>query len=149
MLSADHNLEIDAPAELVWEVITDFPHYGEWNPFCLECTSTLKPGDTINMRVNLGRAPQKVVEIIESCVPGKGFSYHMKPLPLGALRSLRSHAIEACGADKSQYRSHFELSGWLLPLVAAMFGEGMQSGFEQMSAGVKQRAEDLWRQRQR
>jgi uncharacterized protein YndB with AHSA1/START domain len=145
----DQDLEIDAPAELVWQVLTDFARYGEWNPFCVECATTLKPGDAIRMKVILTGKPQEVEEVVESCTTGRGFAYHMKPIPLGALSSLRSHDIERTGASTARYRSHFELRGWLRPLVVALFGKGMQRGFGGMSAGIKQRAESLWQQQRK
>src|SRR3546814_14762853 len=37
----------------VWEVIRDLSKYPEWNPFCIECRSTLQPGDPIDMKVKL------------------------------------------------------------------------------------------------
>ncbi len=43
----EKNLEINAPAEVVWEVITDLARYPEWNPFCVECSSTMQPGDPV------------------------------------------------------------------------------------------------------
>jgi uncharacterized protein YndB with AHSA1/START domain len=145
----DHEFEIAAPAEIVWEVLTDFQRYGEWNPFCVECATTLTPGDPIRMQVNLTGKPQRVEEVIESCTPGQGFAYHMKPIPLGALSSQRTHRIEPVTATTSRYYSHFELKGWLKPLVVAIFGKGMRAGFGGMSEGVKQRAEATWRQRQK
>ncbi len=84
----DATLDIEAPAELVWSVITDFPRYGEWNPFLPACETTLKPGDPIDLQVNLfasGPRPQR--EWMLTHTPGKEFSYSMKPAPLGALRS--------------------------------------------------------------
>ena len=34
--------EIAAPKELVWQVITDFATYGEWNPFVTACDAELR-----------------------------------------------------------------------------------------------------------
>jgi len=47
----DKTLEINAPAAIVWEVISDLPRYAEWNPFCVECSSTLRPGDPIGVEL--------------------------------------------------------------------------------------------------
>ena len=139
----DKTLEIDAPAEVVWNVITDLPRYREWNPFVVDAKSTLKPGDPIDMQVKLRDKPQFQSEVITEFNPGKGFAYRMKPMPLGALRSLRSHAVEPLGPGRSRYVSHFEIDGWLQFLVLALFREALQRGFEGMSQGIKARAEQL------
>ena len=34
-------VEIEAPAALVWQVLVDFPRYGEWNTFCPRAEATL------------------------------------------------------------------------------------------------------------
>ncbi|MDD3764545.1 MAG: SRPBCC domain-containing protein [Nevskiales bacterium] len=144
----DRTLEIDAPAAIVWEVISDLPRYREWNPFCLECSSTLRPGDPIDMKVQLLARPQRQREWMLECDEGTGFAYRMKPVPAGALSSRRSHAIEAIGPGRARYHSHFELKGWLMPLVRGLLGRKLEAGFGNMSAAVKQRAELLWSQRQ-
>jgi len=36
-----------------WQVLTDFERYGEWNPFCIGCSTTLEPGTPIIMRERL------------------------------------------------------------------------------------------------
>lgn len=145
--SNDREVQVAAPASVVWEVITDLGRYPEWNPFCLECRSTLKPGDPIHMKVNLTGKPQSVEEVMAEFVPGSRFAYHMKPMPLGALSSLRSHDVRARGAEQSSYRSHFELRGWLRPLVQGLLGRKLQNGFDAMTDAVKARAEQLWAQR--
>jgi hypothetical protein len=142
----DATLDIEAPAELVWEVITDFPRYAEWNPFIVACSSTLKPGDPIDLQVMLTSRPQKQREWILSHSPGAEFVYCMKPVP-GLLRSRRSHKVSALGPGRSRYESHFELAGAMRPLVLALFGGGMRRGFAGMTAGIKTRAEQLQRQR--
>lgn len=145
--SIDREVQIAAPAAVVWEVLTDLPRYAEWNPFCLECSSTLKPGDPIRMKVNLTGKPQEVVEVMAEHQPGARFAYHMKPMPLGALSSLRSHDLQARGPELCAYRSYFELRGWLLPVVRGLLGHKLEAGFAAMTDAVRQRAEQLWAQR--
>lgn len=145
----DHRLEIFTPAEVVWEVISDLSRYGEWNPFCIEAQSTLKPGDTIDMWVKLAKRPQFQREFITQYDVGRGFAYQMKPVPAGALSSRRSHEISVLDAECCRYHSHFSLQGWLMPLVRGLMGARLQTGFSGMSHAVKQRAEQLWEQRKR
>ena len=113
----DKTVDIDAPASIVWEVITDLAAYPQWNPFCVECESTLKPGDPIDMRVKLAGRPQKQREWMKEHIPGKRLAYAMKPVPAGALSSGRSHEVKSIGHDRTRYQSHFELRGWMMPLV--------------------------------
>ncbi len=139
----DRTIEVNAPAQVVWDVITDLPRYGEWNPFCLAARSTLKPGETIEMTVQLTAKPQQVVEWMKEFVPGRRFAYSMKPVPLGALSSLRSHDVEPLGDRRARYRSYFELKGWMMPLVRALYGEKLEQGFSGMTEAIGRRAELL------
>ncbi|RMI33341.1 SRPBCC domain-containing protein [Nocardia stercoris] len=138
----DHSVHIDAPAQTVWDVLTDFAAYAEWNPFCLSCEATLAPGAPIDMTVKLiaGREVRQR-EWIHTVNPGTGFGYSMKPYPAGALRSLRTHTITPQGDGSCRYDSHFEIDGWLRPVVTSIMGPALRSGFAAMTAAVKDRAE--------
>ncbi|MFE3541494.1 SRPBCC family protein [Nocardia sp. NPDC059177] len=142
-LVIDETIEIDVPAATVWEVLTDFDRYGEWNTFCFEAASTLEPGAPIDMQVQLGgnRRPQR--EWIRTHTPGSEFSYAMKPVPLGALHSLRSHTVVPLGPDRCRYESRFTLAGWLSPVVVLALGKHLKAGFGAMTAGVATRATSL------
>lgn len=143
-LVIDKSVEVDAPAELVWQVLTDVDRYGEWNPFCIACKTTLEPGTPIDMTVRLvGPSPKKQREYMHSHTPGREFSYRMKPVPGGTLFSERSHTVTPLGADRCRYDSHFKLDGWLSPLVTALLGGALRRGFTGMTDAVKQRAEAL------
>lgn len=147
-IEINHELTINAPAGIVWEVISDAARYAEWNPFVLECETKLQPGSPINMKVKLGNGIQKANEIIDEVHEGRGFSYRMKPPPLGALCSYRTHDIEPQSDNISVYRSHFELDGWLSPLVSMLMRSKLQAGFDGMSHAIKARAESLAQARQ-
>ncbi|GAB2638376.1 SRPBCC domain-containing protein [Nocardia goodfellowii] len=142
-LTIDATVYIDAPADVVWRVLTDFDHYGDWNPFCLEAKTSLIPGEPIDMLVQLGPKRLRQREYVRSHTAGREFSYTMKPVPPNALHSLRSHTVTAVTPDRTRYESHFELNGWLNPVVRAVLGKHLRNGFEGMTAAVQRRAESL------
>ena len=135
-------LEIAAPAATVWSVITDLDRYPEWNPFVVACRSSLQPGSPIVMRVRVfpGFAQSQRETVFEH-EPGRLLSYGVAPMPLGMLTSRRSHEVTALGTDRTRYASHFELRGWLAPVVQALLGRRLEDGFAAMSAAIKARAE--------
>ena len=138
----DEVIDIDAPGETVWEVIIDLPSYGEWNPFVVSCHSTLVVGDPIKMRVVLFRGfaqPQR--ESIFEHIPGERLCYGLDGGSLGAIVSRRCHELQTLGPRRTRYRSHFELSGWLAPVVRSLLGGRLQRGFRSMTTGIRQRAE--------
>ena len=139
----DRTVEIDAPADVVWQVLTDGASYGEWNPFVLECSSTFEPGSPIDMKVVLVGPPKKQREFIHSFTAGVEFSYRMKPAPLGLLRSERSHTLTSLPDGRTRYDSHFELFGPVSPIVAGLLGRALQKGFGGMTDAVKSRSESL------
>ena len=142
-LVIEHVLDIDAPPAVVWEVLTDLARYREWNPFVIGCRSTLVPGEPIDLLVKLRAKPQNQREWMIENVAGKRFAYRMKPFPLGALSSRRSHELEELRDGRTRYRSHMQLSGWLMPLVRALLGKDLERGFSEMSAAVRARSEQL------
>lgn len=148
MFVIERQLEVEAPAAVVWQVLTDLPRYGEWNPFVPECRSSLQPGERIEMQVRLGQRLSRQVEWMTAFEEGRGFAYRMRPLPLSALASRREHLIETVDEGRCRYRSHFELRGWLMPIVRALMQSHLDKGFSAMTQGLKRRSESLWSQQQ-
>lgn len=127
-------------------MLTDFERYGEWNPFVVACRSSLVPGEPIAMRVHVFRVfAQPQTETILEHEPGRAFSYGLADPPLGAVGSRRSHRVTPLGEGRARYESHFELYGWLAPLVRGLLGRSLRRGFGEMSAAVAARAESLAR----
>ena len=143
---AEHEHEIDAPPELVWEVITDWDRYPEWNPFVVSCSSTLEVGAPIDMRVRvLPWFAQRQREWITEHEPGLRFCYSMAGMPEALLASARCHTLTALEGGRTHYASRFELRGLLAPFVGWMLGGRLASGFGAMSAAIRTRAEALHR----
>ena len=144
MIEIDETREVRAPAAVVWQVITDFDRYPEWNPFVERCRSSLAPGDPIDMRVHVFEGfAQAQRETIFEHRPGERLVYGLAPARLGALASRRVHEVTPQGDDASRYRSHFVLSGWLSPLTGLLLGSRLERGFRAMTAALVARAEAL------
>lgn len=143
----DCELEINAPLDTVWEVITDVSRYREWNQFTVECKSTLKPGDPIAMKVKLFGKPQPQTETIFTHVPKQSLSYGLDGGALKAIVSNRIHTVKALGPNRTHYHSHFELSGWMMPLVRGLMRSRLEHGFRVMTDGIRDQAEKLQRAR--
>ena len=45
------SIEIDATAESVWSVLTDFPGYSDWNPFIRSISGELQVGERLTIEV--------------------------------------------------------------------------------------------------
>ncbi len=41
------SITIDAPAALIWQILTDFVSFPRWNPFIREATGDLRNGGTV------------------------------------------------------------------------------------------------------
>ena len=142
-LVLDHVVDIDATPETVWRVLTDFDDYDQWNPLAVRCRSSLVPGEPIDMMVRLGPGPlRKQREWVRTHSPGREFSYTMKPLPFGLLRSLRTQSVTE-HEGRTRYTAHFEIRGLLEPLVRLLFGRRLRAGFDGVAEGLKRRAEGL------
>ena len=43
--------EIDASAERVWDILTDFTSYSQWNPFIRRISGELQVGERLEVRL--------------------------------------------------------------------------------------------------
>ena len=61
-------IEINAPAQLVWDIIVDLKNYNDWNPFCIRAESTLEVGDPVIMQLNSYTMPGQLQPNVEYVV---------------------------------------------------------------------------------
>ena len=140
-LVASDPVEIEAPADRVWDVLVDFERYGEWNPFTTRVDASLAIGSPVMLHVRLGRLKRKQPERIETVEPPKLLAWGTTmghPVLLSALREQR---VEALSETRCRYLTTDATSGLLTPLVALLFGRLIRQGFNDMAAALKTRAE--------
>jgi hypothetical protein len=135
-------IEIDAPAEMVWRVLTDFAAYPEWNPFVRRAEGEVKVG----ARLRISIAPPG----------GRAMSFRPTVLVADPDRELRwlgrlgvpglfdgehSFVIEPVGEGRVRFIQQERFGGLLVPLLSEKLDGATRRGFEEMNRALKLRCE--------
>lgn len=136
---------INAPAELVWEVILDFENYGLWNTFCPSMKGEAVVGSPLEMQVDLGNGLQPQVEYVTKIEPCHTIVWSMENKPGDPIHADRVQRIVAIDESSCRYWSSDEFSGEFAGPMIEQLGAQVEKGFNDCAAGLKARAEELYR----
>lgn len=143
-------VEIDAPASVVWEVLTDLPNYNEWNPFCVRAESTLEIGAPIRMKLvnypNPGNL-QPNVEFVCAFEPERLLSWEAPWVAEWPYAARRDQVIEALGPERCSYYSTDAFLGENGVHVMRFAGPWVKRGFDDTARALKARAEAIYAER--
>lgn len=134
----EHQIDIGAPVERVWEVMADVERWPEWTASVSKVellnVSTLAPG--AKARIRQPRLPTTIWDVTAVSAP-TGFTWVAKS-PGG--RSVADHRIEAAVGGSHVILS-IEMSGPVGAVVSRLYG-GLTRRYLQMEAeGLKRRSE--------
>lgn len=147
------SVTIDAPLELVWEVMFDTAAYAEWNPF-VERAETASPpevGNPIVLHVRWAngrttRSPERI-SAVEAPATSDGvttaclsYVYEGWPAKIGLVRGTRHQRLAQRAGGPTTYDTVEEFSG---PLVRFAGPDRVADGFRRHAEGLKRRAESL------
>lgn len=134
-------IEIEAPPEVVWRVLTHLESYSEWNPFLVSSSGVPKVGEKLVNRMEPpgGRAMtfKPTVTVVEE---HKVFEW-LGNAGIPGLFDGR-HRFELEKSEKGTLLHHSEMfSGILVRLFKASLNNHTRPGFEAMNKALKERAE--------
>ena len=147
---SSETVTIAAPAELVWQVIIDFPQYGAWNQFCPSLEAGLEIGSPVKMKVDLGQGLQDQVEYItEIEAPGPGaphkITWSMENRPEDPIHADRSQVVTPIDEQSCTYVTYDVFGGPAAAQMVEMLGSQVEAGFNLCARNLKARAESLYR----
>lgn len=139
-------VEINAPAEVVWDVLTDFDRYGEWNRFCPGFQTSGRLGDPVYMQVRMPGAENTflVTEYLIAYEPCQLLSWEQRPTESNKDAARRDQYIEAIDAQRSTYCTTDIFLGVNADTIMREHGSWVKEGFDQIARDVKSRAEALY-----
>jgi len=148
-------ITIDAPLQLVWDVMLDTGSYAEWNPFVERAETAAPPevGNPIVLHVRWAngrttRSPERI-SAIDPPVTADGvtraclsYVYAGLPARLGLVRGTRHQRLRQAPGEPTTYDTVEEFSG---PLVQLAGPSRVADGFRRHAEGLKRRAESFRR----
>jgi hypothetical protein len=145
------SVSIDAPLEVVWEVMLDTAAYGQWNPFAfrIECPTPPKVGDPIVLHVRWanGRtttSPERISVVDPPHAEGDvrratlAYVYEGLPARLGLVKGTRYQRLAQEAGGPTRYDTVEEFSG---PLVRLAGPKRVEDGFRRHAEALKGRCE--------
>jgi hypothetical protein len=135
-------IDIDAPAETVWQILTDLPRFSEWNPFIREARGRLAVGGTVKVRAHppLG-IPLRFQATVLACEENRELRWRGQVLASWLASGEHCFTLEPAGPGRVRFVQR-EIFGGLLPRLARWLLERQAGGgFDAMNRALKARAE--------
>jgi hypothetical protein len=135
-------VDIDATAERVWQVLTDFGAYPQWNPFMTQVSGTPTQGErlTIRMRPEGGRA-MTFRPTVREAVAQRRLRWLGHLLVPGIFDGEHCFTIEPRDEGGVRLVQQEDFRGVLVPLLSRSLDRRTLPAFERMNQAIKQRAE--------
>jgi hypothetical protein len=144
MFTMHTEIEIDAPPEAVWEILTDAGKFSEWNPFIHEMRGELTVGNHLNITVGApGKSRMSFKPEVLRADVNRELRWRGKLLVRGVMDG--EHVFELQPTETGTRFVHYEnFYGLLVPLLKGTLEKDAKPGFEAMNAALKERAEALY-----
>ena len=135
------HVDIDAPPERVWAVLTDFEHQA-WNPFFREIRGEVREGARLLVRLRPpGGKTNTFKPVVTRAEPGRALSW-LGTLGAGwVFRGEHSLRLEPLGAGRTRLHHGETFGGVLVPLLRRSLDTDTRRGFEAMNEALKVEAE--------
>lgn len=141
MRAIGHSIEIDAPPDRVWAVLSDTASYPDWNPFIRRLEGELREGARLEVEIEPpgGRA-MTFKPTVTAADAGRELRWLGHLLVRGLFDGEHRFQIEDLGDGRSRLTQSERFSG----LLVRPFGGTLRKterGFEAMNRALKERAE--------
>jgi hypothetical protein len=136
-------VDINAPGDRVWQVLTDLNDYRDWNPFLTSASGTVAPGGRITITAKVGNRTITFHPRISTVEPGKKLAWVGRLLSAEFFQG--EHQFEVIEIDQSRTRviqsEHFK--GILVAVLWRRSSAALLEGFRAMNEALKRRCEQM------
>ncbi len=135
-------IEIDAAPERVWQVLTDFEAYPEWNSFITSIAGEARMGAQLTIRVEPvgGRAMTFKPRVVR-CDTAEEFRWIGRLLLPRVFDGEHIFQLSASDGGGTHFVQREEFGGVLVGPLLRMVRTGSEKGFVAMNEALKARAE--------
>ena len=135
-------IEIDAPAEQVWRVLTNFAAFPQWNPFIRKASGDIRVGASIEVRMQPSGAREmtfrpKVLKV----EPNRELRWIGHLWIGGLFDGEHVFTIEPITGNRVRFTQRENFTGLLVPFLSRSLDRDTKRGFEEMNQALKSQAE--------
>ncbi|MBA3681732.1 MAG: SRPBCC domain-containing protein [Bacteroidetes bacterium] len=133
---------INASAEKIWSILTDFNSYSKWNPFIISLTGNVSGGNTIAATLKApGAKAMTVKPKVLTFNRNKEFKWVGHLLMPGIFTGEHKFEIIDNGNKTCTFVQSEKFTGILIPLFTKMLDGSTTEGFKLMNEALKKTAE--------
>src|SRR5438132_7736949 len=140
MLELRTDIEIDAPVERVWEVLTDFDRFPDWNPFIRRIRGNAQVGSRLDVFLGAsGTRGMRFRPTVTKVVPNRELRWLGR---LGLPRLFDGEHIfqlEPLGSMRTTFIQREQCRALLVPLLARRLNRDARRAFEEMNRALQRR----------
>ncbi len=135
-------IEIGAPAELVWDLLLDFPSYASWNPFIRSISGAAKVGSTLDVQMHLpGRSPMTFHPKVLRVLTRRELRWKGRLAIPGLFDGEHWFMLYPLGNDRTRFVQGEGFSGILIPFLYGSLKPRTRDAFQRMNEALKELAE--------
>jgi len=113
---------INSPAARVWQTLTDFGAYPQWNPFIREVTGVSNSGEQLTIQMHIGNRVMTIRPTILVIRTERELRWIGHLLILGIFDGEHSFVIEPAGENMVRLVQRETFNGLLVPFSGSLLG---------------------------
>jgi hypothetical protein len=129
---------IAATPAVIWDILTDAPHYPDWNTTVSGIDGAIAPGQTITVHATISPGRAFPLRIVAFDAPVR--MLWSSGMPLGLFRGERSFELRPTDGGRVEFAMREDYSGVMAPLITKSIPD-LQPAFDEFAACLKARAE--------
>jgi len=142
----ESEIEINASAECVWDILTAFNKYPDWNPFIRSIKGDASPGAELNVQIQPAHGKKMAFNpMVVSVNPKREFSWMGHILFQGLFDGNHIFRIIPIKAGQVRFIHTESFSGLLSAILFKLIGDDTHAGFVAMNHALKIQAEDRFK----
>jgi len=134
-------IDIDAPAERVWEILMDFHAFPEWNPFIRQVNGKPEVGSRLEVQIGAsGTRPMRFRPKVKVVVPNREFRWLGRVGLPGIFDGEHIFELTARTSTSCHFVQRERFRGLFVPFLARRLEEDVRRGFDEMNRALQTRA---------
>jgi hypothetical protein len=137
----EKTMVIDATPDAIWDVLTDFAAYGEWNPFITSITGVAEPGARLAVALTPPGGRTITLEPkVRAADPSRRFAWLGRLGVPWVFDGAHEFLLEPGSDGTTVFTQRETFRGALVPFVGGVLTR-TEAGFELMNVALQQRVE--------